>query len=72
VPIGGGGGGGGERLARSKSGFEYRTTAISAYDDVYDRARLLAAGFQDYLVKPVSIRELCRVISQLAARAVAL
>ena len=58
------------RGLRGKKGGHVPVLAISAHDDVYDRGRLLAAGFQDYLVKPVSIRDLGRAISQLAARAV--
>jgi CheY-like chemotaxis protein len=57
------------RSRRADRGGQVPVLAISAHDDVYDRTRLLGAGFQDYLVKPVSIRDLARVIARLAARA---
>ncbi len=56
------------RALRADKGGQVPVLAITAHDDIYDRARLLASGFQEYLVKPVSIRDLCRVITQLAAR----
>jgi CheY-like chemotaxis protein len=59
------------RGMRADKGGRVPVLAISAHDDVYDRSRLLAAGFQEYLVKPVSIRDLGRVIAQLTARAAA-
>ena len=39
-----------------------RLVAITGYGQGEDRARALAAGFDDHLVKPVSIAELERVL----------
>jgi len=39
-----------------------RLVAITGYGQVEDRARALGAGFDDHLVKPVSVKELERVL----------
>ena len=54
---------------RPDRGGQIPVLAVSAHDDAYDRRRVLDAGFREYLVKPVAIRELSRVVAQLVARA---
>lgn len=44
---------------------------ITALSTAEDRARVLQAGFQEYLVKPVDMRLLVNVVADLAAKSVA-
>ena len=42
--------------------------AVTAYGLVFPRGRMIAAGFNEYLAKPLDPWELCRVVATLAAR----
>src|SRR5262245_20878293 len=59
----------GLRLARwlrrraLRSGIRIPTIAITARDDIYGRDAMLEAGLDDWLVKPVSHRDLIRAIN---------
>jgi CheY-like chemotaxis protein len=57
------------RKLRKDRGAEIPALAVSAHDDAYLRETILAAGFQDYLVKPVNFRELCQAINRLTISA---
>ena len=46
-----------------RSGIRIPTIAITARDDIYGRDAMLEAGLDDWLVKPVSHRDLIRAIS---------
>jgi CheY-like chemotaxis protein len=50
-----------------KTGVHIPVIAITARDDIYERDSMAEVGLDDWLVKPVSHRELVRVISLLAA-----
>lgn len=54
---------------RARPGWErVRTIALTAYDDPENRQRAAVAGFQEFLVKPVSIWVLHRtLLAQVAA-----
>jgi DNA-binding response OmpR family regulator len=41
--------------------------AVTARDDIYERGSMAEVGLDDWLVKPVSHRDLVRVIANLAA-----
>jgi CheY-like chemotaxis protein len=42
--------------------------AVTAYDLVHSRARVLAAGFADHLQKPLDPEALCRAIARVLGR----
>jgi CheY-like chemotaxis protein len=42
--------------------------ALTGFDDFFDRQSALAAGFHDYLVKPIDPQELCRAIARAVSR----
>jgi DNA-binding response OmpR family regulator len=50
-----------------KTGVHIPIVAITARDDIYDRDAMGEVGLDDWLVKPVSHRELVRVVAHLAA-----
>jgi signal transduction histidine kinase/FixJ family two-component response regulator len=50
------------RLREQQPDRKTRLVAITGYGQVEDRERALAAGFDDHLVKPVSVQELERVL----------
>ncbi len=43
--------------------------AVTAFGLAFPRERALAAGFNEYLAKPLDPRELCRIVAKLAGRA---
>ncbi len=55
------------RRRELKSGIHVPTVAITARDDLYPRESMPDVGLDDWLVKPVSHRDLIRVIAHLAA-----
>ena len=55
------------RQRELKTGIRIPTVAITARDDLYERDSMADAGLDDWLVKPVSHRDLIRAISTLAA-----
>lgn len=50
----------------TKTGMHIPTIAITARDDIYDRDSMAEVGLDDWLVKPVSHRDLVRVVANLA------
>jgi len=56
-----------ERLRHTKPerGGDIPAIAVTAYDDEYRKADMLALGFHDYLVKPVGTEQLCQTIERL-------
>lgn len=38
--------------------------ALTGWDDAFDRQSALAAGFHDYLVKPIDAQHLCRAVAR--------
>ena len=50
-----------------KTGIHVPTVAITARDDIYPREAMPDAGLDDWLVKPVSHRDLVRVVAHLAS-----
>jgi CheY-like chemotaxis protein len=54
-----------ERLQGALSGAALRLVALTGYGQVEDRERAQAAGFDDYLVKPVDMPALERVLAGL-------
>lgn len=55
------------RRREMKIGVHIPTVAITARDDIYQRDMMGDVGLDDWLVKPVSHRDLVRVVSHLAA-----
>jgi len=55
------------RRRQMKTGVHIPVVAITARDDLYDRDSMMTTGLDDWLVKPVSHRELIRVVSRLYA-----
>ena len=55
------------RRREMKTGVHIPTVAITARDDIYERASMPDVGLDDWLVKPVSHRDLIRVVAHLAA-----
>jgi CheY-like chemotaxis protein len=55
------------RRRERKTGIHIPIVAITARDDIYDRDSTMTTGLEDWLVKPVSHRDLIRVVSRLAA-----
>ena len=58
------------RRRQMKTGVHIPTVAITARDDIYGRDSMAEVGLDDWLVKPVSHRELVRVVARLGASAV--
>ena len=58
------------RRREMTSGIRIPIIAITARDDIYERDPMIEAGLDDWLVKPVSHRELIRAITALTAPAV--
>ena len=56
------------RDAERETGGHVAIIAMTAHAMQGDRERCLAAGMDDYLTKPISIREVDRVLDQLTAR----
>ena len=54
------------RRREMKTGVHIPAVAITARDDIYDREAMAEVGLDDWLVKPVSHRDLVRVVAQLA------
>lgn len=55
------------RRREMKTGVHIPTVAVTARDDLYDRDRVPDVGLDDWLVKPVSHRDLIRVVAHLAS-----
>jgi CheY-like chemotaxis protein len=55
------------RRRELKTGVHLPTAAITARDDIYERGSMPDVGLDDWLVKPVSHRDLIRVVTRLAA-----
>ena len=55
------------RRREMKTGIHIPVAAITARDDLYERDSMVEIGLDDWLVKPVSHRDLIRVILRLAA-----
>ena len=58
------------RRREMKTGVHIPTVAITARDDIYERDSMTEVGLDDWLVKPVSHRDLIRVVATLAQPAV--
>jgi CheY-like chemotaxis protein len=54
------------RRREMKTGIHIPVVAITARDDIYERDSMLEIGLDDWLVKPVSHRDLIRVVVRLA------
>jgi len=52
------------RRREIKTGLHIPVVALTARDDIYDRDSMMATGLDDWLVKPVSHRDLIRVVSR--------
>jgi signal transduction histidine kinase/ActR/RegA family two-component response regulator len=55
------------RMRQQSRGRALHLIALTGYGQPDDRARALAAGFDDHLVKPVSVDALTRVLARMAA-----
>ena len=55
------------RRREMKTGVHIPVVAITARDDIYERDSMLEIGLDDWLVKPVSHRDLIRVVVRLAS-----
>src|SRR5918993_4035057 len=55
------------RRREMKTGVHIPTVAITARDDIYERASMPDVGLDDWLVKPVSHRDLIRIVARLAS-----
>lgn len=55
------------RRREMKTGAHIPVVAITARDDIYERDSMAEVGLDDWLVKPVSHRDLVRVVAQFAA-----
>lgn len=56
------------RRRAASDGARIPVVAVTAREDVYDRGAMADVGLDDWLVKPVSHRELIRSITSLAGR----
>ena len=54
------------RRREMKTGIHIPVVAITARDDIYERDSMMETGLDDWLVKPVSHRDLIRVVTRLA------
>jgi CheY-like chemotaxis protein len=54
------------RRREMKTGIHIPTVAITARDDIYGRESMTESGLDDWLVKPVSHRDLVRAVATLA------
>ena len=54
------------RRREAKTGVRIPTVAITARDDLYERDSMMKVGLDDWLLKPVSHRDLIRTITHLA------
>ena len=54
------------RRREMKTGVHIPTVAITARDDIYERGSMPDVGLDDWLVKPVSHRDLIRVVARLS------
>jgi CheY-like chemotaxis protein len=52
------------RALQSRKGGDIPALAVTAYDVTYGETESLRSGFQEYLVKPVGIRELAETIER--------
>ena len=57
------------RQLRPDRGGDIPAVAVTAFDDEYRRSDMLAAGFHEFLVKPVGTEQLCQVIERLTSLA---
>lgn len=57
-----------DKVRALEGGRDLPAVAVTGRTRVHDRARVMRAGFQAYLPKPVDPLELCRVIRELAQR----
>lgn len=55
-------------LTTTKGG-DIPALAVTAYDGTFAESEALRSGFQEYLVKPVGIRQLCETIERVVAAA---
>jgi CheY-like chemotaxis protein len=55
------------RRRELKTGVHIPVVALTARDDIYDRDSMTEVGLDDWLVKPVSHRDLVRIVARLAA-----
>lgn len=55
------------RLRSTEGGAAMTLVSLSGYGKEYDQGRARDAGFDAYLMKPVSAEQLCQVIAELAA-----
>ena len=55
------------RRREMKTGIHIPIVAITARDDIYERDSMMETGLDDWLVKPVSHRDLIRVVTRLSA-----
>ena len=58
------------RRREMKTGMHVPLVAITARDDISDRDSMTEVGLDDWLVKPVSHRDLVRIVARLAPTAV--
>ena len=58
------------RRREMKTGVHIPTVAITARDDLYGRGSMPDVGLDDWLVKPVSHRDLIRVVARLSVPAI--
>ena len=56
------------RRRESRGSIHIPVVAVTAREDLYDRGVMADVGLDDWLVKPVSHRELMRVITSLTSR----
>jgi CheY-like chemotaxis protein len=54
------------RRRQMKTGVRIPVIAITARDDIYERESMMEVGLDDWLVKPVSHRDIIRSVTQLA------
>lgn len=55
------------RALQTAKGGDIPALAVTAYDATYAENESLRSGFQEYLVKPVGIRQLCETIERVIA-----
>jgi CheY-like chemotaxis protein len=57
------------QLRANASTARIAAVALTGFDDAFDRQSALAAGFHDYLVKPIDALHLCRSVASAIGRA---